>query len=325
MAEQAEHGAGRDVEVEVAQRPQVAEALARGPRRATPARRRVGSSASCSYGVLLVRTWYDQLSSTLYEWQATIATPSRPGRSTPRAGAPTDGRSDRVAEKIAEKIGERLSGTLERKSAKRDAPARALERHAAKAAKKAEALDRIAAHLGALDVWTRVEPAARAGRASRATRSRPTAIRIADAEGFDAVSMRRIAAELDAGTMTLYHYVRTKDELLTLVTDAVMGEVVVPPDEPMPDDWRDALTLLAERSRAALQRHPWILDITDDPPIGPNSVRHFDQSLQAVASLADQPRPRSSTSSPMVDEYVFGYCLQERNNAQPDTPASTAT
>ena len=53
-------------------------------------------------------------------------------------------------------------------------------------------------------------------------------MRIADAEGFDAVSMRRIAAELDAGTMTLYHYVRTKDELLTLVIDAVMGEVVVP-------------------------------------------------------------------------------------------------
>ena len=65
-------------------------------------------------------------------------------------------------------------------------------------------------------------------------------MRIADAEGFDAVSMRRIATELDAGTMTLYHYVRTKDELLTLVIDAVMGEVVIPDDEPMPDDWRAA-------------------------------------------------------------------------------------
>ena len=51
-------------------------------------------------------------------------------------------------------------------------------------------------------------------------------MRIADAEGIDALSMRRLAAELDAGTMTLYHYVHTKDELLALVTDAVMGEVV---------------------------------------------------------------------------------------------------
>ena len=110
-------------------------------------------------------------------------------------------------------------------------------------------------------------------------------MRIADAEGFAAVSMRRIATELDAGTMTLYHYVRTKDELLTLVVDAVMGEVVIPATEPIPTDWRAALTMVAERTRAALERHPWILDITDDPAVGPNSVRHFDQSLQAVASL----------------------------------------
>ena len=60
-------------------------------------------------------------------------------------------------------------------------------------------------------------------------------MRIADTEGFDAVSMRRIAAELDVGTMTLYHYVRTKDELLSLVVDAVMGEVVVPTTEGFAD------------------------------------------------------------------------------------------
>jgi len=84
--------------------------------------------------------------------------------------------------------------------------------------------------------------------------------------------MRRIATELDAGTMTLYHYVRTKDELLSLVLDSVMGELVIPDEEGLPSDWRDALTKIAERTRTALERHPWILDITDDPPIGPNST-----------------------------------------------------
>ena len=93
-------------------------------------------------------------------------------------------------------------------------------------------------------------------------------MRIADREGFAAVSMRRIATELDAGTMTLYHYVRTKDELLTLVVDAVMAEVVIPATEPIPTDWRAALTMVAERTRAALERHPWILDIADDPAVG---------------------------------------------------------
>ena len=86
----------------------------------------------------------------------------------------------------------------------------------------------------------------------------------------------------------------------------------------MPDDWRDALTLLADRSRAALQRHPWILDITDDPAIGPNSVRHFDQSLRSRRVAPDRASRTSSTSSSTVDEYVFGYCLQQRNNVQPD-------
>ena len=101
-----------------------------------------------------------------------------------------------------------------------DTPAKA-------ATQRAAALDHLASHLGALDLWTRAEPPA-AGPASRRDDIAEAAVRIADTEGFDALSMRRLAAELDAGTMTLYHYVRTKDELLTLVTDAVMGEVVVP-------------------------------------------------------------------------------------------------
>jgi AcrR family transcriptional regulator len=117
--------------------------------------------------------------------------------------------------------------------------------------------------------------------------------------------------------MTLYHYVRTKDELLTVVMDEVMSEVVVPADEPIPTDWREALTLIAGRSRAAMERHPWILDINDDPPIGPNSVRHFDQSLQAVANL-DAPLADKLDIVGLVDEYVFGYCLAKRNSVHAD-------
>ncbi len=129
--------------------------------------------------------------------------------------------------------------------------------------------------------------------------------------------MRRLAAELDAGTMTLYHYVRTKDEVLTLVLDALMGEVVFGPDEPMPEHWRDAMTAIAERSRASILRHPWILDITEDPALGPNAVRHFDQSLQAVASLPI-PLAQKLDIVSTVDEYVFGSCLWEREGRQPE-------
>jgi AcrR family transcriptional regulator len=133
--------------------------------------------------------------------------------------------------------------------------------------------------------------------------------------------MRRIAAELDAGTMTLYHYVRTKDELLALVTDAVMAEVILPAGESLPQDWREAMTVIARRSRDALRRHPWILDIADDPAIGPNSVRHFDQSMQAVAAL-DVDLATKLDIITVVDEYVFGYCLHERTALQDDASAA---
>jgi AcrR family transcriptional regulator len=186
----------------------------------------------------------------------------------------------------------------------------------AKAARHAEALDRLAAQLDALDLWTRDEPGRRRPRLSR-DEIAAAAVYIADAEGFDALSMRRLAAELDAGTMTLYHYVRTKDELLTLVTDAVLGEVVVPPDEPLPDDWREAVTVIARRTRDALRRHPWILEIADDPAIGPNSVRHFDQTLQAVASLDIDLEVKLDVLH-AIDEYVFGFCMHERSSVHED-------
>src|SRR4051812_31161710 len=78
------------------------------------------------------------------------------------------------------------------------------EQLAAKAAKRAEVFERAAQELSALDLWTRPSPSTRRPRFTR-DEIASTAIRIADTEGFAAVSMRRIAAELDSGTMTLYH------------------------------------------------------------------------------------------------------------------------
>jgi AcrR family transcriptional regulator len=209
------------------------------------------------------------------------------------------------AGKLSEKVAEKLT----EQAAKQ-------QQLAAKSARRAETLDQLASQLGAIDVWTRAQPG---GRRPRFTRDdiAAAAVRIADAEGFGALSMRRLATELDAGTMTLYHYVRTKDELLALVTDAVMGEVVLGDDETMPAEWRDAMTVVANRTRDALRRHPWILDITDDPAVGPNSVRHFDQSLQAMSSV-DVDLAAKLDVVTAVDEYVFGYCLMERNNMSGD-------
>src|SRR6185437_2717670 len=82
-----------------------------------------------------------------------------------------------------------------------------------------------------------------------------TAIKVADAEGPDAISMRRIARELNAGTMSLYWHVTSKEELLDLMIDAAQGEQLAP--EPS-GDWRADLRALTRGARAVLHRHPWM-------------------------------------------------------------------
>src|SRR5215204_1206753 len=136
----------------------------------------------------------------------------------------------------------------------------------------------------ARSVWTRPGPGERKPSWSR-EQIVATALAIADAEGFEAVSMRRIAAELGAGTMTLYHYVRTKDELVTLIGDAIMAEIVIPDDE-LPAGWRDGMAELARRTRRIFMRHRWIVEHIgegDPEAAGPHMLRHVEQTLAVAA------------------------------------------
>jgi AcrR family transcriptional regulator len=156
-------------------------------------------------------------------------------------------------------------------------------------------------------IWDRPEPGSRRPRHSR-EQIAAAALAIADREGFEAVSMRRVAAEIGAGTMTLYHYVRTKDDLVDLMDDAIMGEVLIPADE-LPATWREAMRAIARSSYEAFLRHPWALQAMRGSRGGPNGMRHFDQSLAAVASLDIDPRAKLELIA-IVDDYVFGYVFR---------------
>jgi AcrR family transcriptional regulator len=239
---------------------------------------------------------------------------SKPDRSTKRSG------SSKLQETLAAqaarqaKIVEKANRVVERKVAE----AEKQQRIAAKATRRRDRIEAISEHLGGADIWTRDQPSSRRPRFTREAIA-VAAVRIADAEGIDSLSMRRLATELGSGTMTLYHYVRTKDELYALVVDAVMGEVVLPEGEAMPADWRVAITLLAHRSRDTLERHPWLLDIRDDPAFGPNGVRHFDQTLEALGSLGTDLEHKIDIAL-LIDEYVFGYALHSRGfDVPPET------
>jgi AcrR family transcriptional regulator len=156
-------------------------------------------------------------------------------------------------------------------------------------------------------IWDRPEPGSRRPRHTR-EQIAEAALAIADREGFDAVSMRRVAAEIGAGTMTLYHYVRTKDDLVDLMDDAIMGEVVIADGE-LPEPWREALQAIAHRSREVFLRHPWALQALAGSRGGPNGMRHFEQSLAAVAALDLEPRARLELIA-TVDDYVFGSVIR---------------
>lgn len=160
-------------------------------------------------------------------------------------------------------------------------------------------------------IWTQPEPGQRRPRLNR-DQIAAAALRIADHEGFEALSMRRLAEVLDAGTMTLYHYVRTKDDLIALLDDAVMAEVLIP-DGQMPAHWRPALELLARHSYGAFARHPWALQALQSARFGPNGLRHFEQSLAAVAGTGLALRDRMTILS-VVDDFVFGHAFRSNDD-----------
>ncbi len=160
---------------------------------------------------------------------------------------------------------------------------------------------------GRRPIWARPEPGARRPRHTR-EQIAATALAIADSEGIEAVSMRRVAAELGAGTMTLYHYVASKNELVALMEDAVMGELLVPEGE-LPGDWREALTAIARRTRATFIRHPWAVSGMRGTGMSPHALRHFEQSLAAVAGTGLDAAARLDVVA-TVDDYVSGFVLK---------------
>lgn len=109
------------------------------------------------------------------------------------------------------------------------------------------------------------------------------AIEIADADGLDGLSMRRVAEQLGVGTMSLYTYVPGKAELIEIMLDAVHGEVTAGP--PPEGGWRERLENVARANWDLARRHPWIARVATAtrPPLGPRSIAKYERELAAVA------------------------------------------
>ncbi|KIZ18484.1 TetR/AcrR family transcriptional regulator C-terminal domain-containing protein [Streptomyces natalensis] len=111
------------------------------------------------------------------------------------------------------------------------------------------------------------------------------AVKVADAEGLRAVSMRRVAAEFGASSMALYRHVAGKDELVVLMADAAFAEVELP--EPAPEGWRERMEAGARLQWALYQRHPWLaqyLSITRPQPM-PRAMALIEWTMARVAGM----------------------------------------
>ncbi|WP_159840130.1 TetR/AcrR family transcriptional regulator [Nocardia sp. CY41] len=134
-------------------------------------------------------------------------------------------------------------------------------------------------------IWMRPEELERSGRGRRPGYSRvqitQAAVRVADGEGMDAVTMRRIATELGTGAMSLYRYVAGREDLIDLMIDAVVGEIALPAQPS--GDWRTDLSLVAEQIRAVGLRHPWQIALANRrPTLGPHSLRVQEFAMSAL-------------------------------------------
>ena len=145
-------------------------------------------------------------------------------------------------------------------------------------------------------------------RKSQLTREKiaAAALAIADKEGFEAVSMRRVAQELKVGTMSLYYYVKTKDDLLAVMDERLMGEALLPS---LPKGWQRAMMEIAKRTHAVFMRHPWALVSMLSAPPGLNAMRHREQCFEALAGTSMTVKQKITLLA-TVDDFVFGHALR---------------
>ena len=133
------------------------------------------------------------------------------------------------------------------------------------------------------------------------------AVRLADREGVEGLSMRRLAGALGAGAMSLYHYVASKDELLDTMIDIVFEEIEPPPVD---SDWRSAMRREGLSTQQVLARHPWAISLMESRTTpGPANLRHR-EAVTSCLRNAGFSVLTATHANWLLNSYVYGYALQ---------------
>ncbi|MEU7838429.1 MULTISPECIES: TetR/AcrR family transcriptional regulator C-terminal domain-containing protein [unclassified Nonomuraea] len=158
-------------------------------------------------------------------------------------------------------------------------------------------------------LWERLEAPAPAQRQTLSPqRIAMTAVEIADAEGLEAITMRRLATELGVAPMAPYRHVSGKDDLLQLMVDHVYAGFHLPAER----EWRESMRTLALRTRDLMLRHLWLAQLPPQARLSltPNRMRVAEQALSALDGLGLDADAMMSVFR-AVDAYVQGALNDE--------------
>jgi AcrR family transcriptional regulator len=164
--------------------------------------------------------------------------------------------------------------------------------------------------------WQRTPDRSRSRRKEPITRDAivATALRLLDRDGLDELSMRKVADELGTGAASLYWHVGSKEGLLDLVFEEVIGEHHVP--DPEPERWAEQLKEIAHEMRAVILRHRDIVRISIGRiPMGPNALR-FSERILAVLRAGGVPDDLAVLGHHLLFSIVNGFTLDEGGLAE---------
>jgi len=172
--------------------------------------------------------------------------------------------------------------------------------------------------------WVREDSGSRRSRADKPALSREAivdaAIRIVDEEGFDAVSMRRVAQEFGTGAASLYAYVANKDELMDLIVDRIMEQSAVDQGEPAADvaDWQEQIKDMVRSGYQVMASHRDIARaLLGRIPFGPNGLRNIEAMLRLLRAHG-LPDHIAAYAGDLIGQYMVasaieGYMWQQRH------------
>lgn len=141
------------------------------------------------------------------------------------------------------------------------------------------------------------------------------AIAIADKNGIEALSMRKLATDLNIQAMSLYHHFKTKDELLSCMADKLIGGMGLPDQEDECLDWRMILRKRAASARDLFRSHLWLPQVIDfQVHSGVKRLEYLDSYI-GVLRKAGLSIEISLRAIALIDSFIYGYCRQLAHSA----------